>query len=571
MQAFKKVKKFSLVALSFLVFAGTGLISTGQKTSAAGELKPFPQQVSYPGVIKPNHVTQASMNQSVASYYDSWKSAYVKNNLSSLPGGYYIKGGITGDAEGFVPLGSSEGQGYGMVITALMAGYDPNAKTIYDGLFKTARTYKSSANPNLMGWVVADSKSAQGHFGSATDGDIDIAYSLILAHNQWGSSGAVNYLAEAKKMITDGIKASYVTNTYRLNLGDWDSKTALNTRPSDWMLSHLRAFYEVTGDDTWNRVIDSLYSVYNQFIASYSPNTGLISDFVVGNPPKPAPEWYLDEFQETNQYSYNACRVPLRIVMDYALYGDTRAKTISDKIAAWIKGKTGGQPAQVKNGYRLDGSAFGDYDTAVFVSPMISAGVANSANQAWVNAGWDWMKNKKEDYYSDSYNLMNMLFLSGNWWKPGSTTTPPPTNPTNLLTNPGFETGDLSGWTEWHSGALAQKADTDNPLNGSYKMTHWASAAYQQLTYQAVSVPNGTYTASVYVRSGGGQKVLRLFARNYGDAELTAEIGSSAITGYTKYTIDNIPVTNGQIEIGIWDDANAGNWAAFDNFELVKK
>ena len=38
-----------------------------------------------------------------------------------------------------------------------------------------------------MGWVVADSKKAQGHFDSATDGDLDIAYSLLLAHKQWGS------------------------------------------------------------------------------------------------------------------------------------------------------------------------------------------------------------------------------------------------------------------------------------------------------------------------------------------------------------------------------------------------
>lgn len=149
------------------------------KAHGAGELKPFPQQVSYPGIIKPNHVSQSSLNSSVASYYDYWKATYLKNNLSSLPGGYYVKGDITGEADGFDPLGTSEGQGYGMVITVLMAGYDTNSRTIYDGLFKTARAFKSSNNPNLMGWVVADSTGAQGHFGSATDGDLDIAYSLF--------------------------------------------------------------------------------------------------------------------------------------------------------------------------------------------------------------------------------------------------------------------------------------------------------------------------------------------------------------------------------------------------------
>lgn len=456
-----KLHKVCLVLLCLFIATSFGAIAPAAPVAAAGELKPFPQQVSYPGVIKPSHVTQAAMNQAVAAYYDYWKATYLRNNLTSLPGGYYVKGNITGDPDGFTALGSSEGQGYGMIITVLMAGYDPNAKTIYDGLFKTARAYKSSGNPNLMGWVVADSKAAQGHFGSATDGDLDIAYSLILAHNQWGSGGEINYLQEAKKMITDGIKASYVTTGYRLNLGDWDGKDALNTRPSDWMLSHLRAFCEVTGDETWIHVIDNLYDVYQQFTTMYSPNTGLISDFVVGNPPRPAPEWYLEEFKETNQYYYNASRVPLRIVMDYALYGDTRAKALADQMVNWMKNKTGGSPANIKNGYKLDGTAIGNYATAVFIAPFISAGTANSSNQAWVNAGWDWMKNKKEDYFSDSYNLLNLLFLSGNWWKPGGATVP---EAPNLALNKTAVSSTIEG----------VGFEPDKAVDGN-QMTRWAS------------------------------------------------------------------------------------------------
>ncbi|OMC93871.1 chemotaxis protein [Paenibacillus odorifer] len=418
------------------------------KAHGAGELKPFPQQVSYPGIIKPNHVSQSSLNSSVASYYDYWKATYLKNNLSSLPGGYYVKGDITGEADGFDPLGTSEGQGYGMVITVLMAGYDTNSRTIYDGLFKTARAFKSSNNPNLMGWVVADSTGAQGHFGSATDGDLDIAYSLILADRQWGSTGTINYLAEAKKMI-GAIKLSNVTTNNRLNLGDWDTKSALNTRPSDWMLSHLRAFNEVTGDSTWLNVINNLYNVYSQFTAAYSSSTGLISDFVVGNPPKPAPPNYLEEFPETNEYNYNASRVPLRIVMDYALYGDTRGKDIANKMVVWIKGKTGNNPNNVKDGYQLNGSNRGTYATAVFVAPFISAATTTSTHQAWVNAGWDWMKNKKESYFSDSFNMLNLLFISGNWWKPtySAADAQAPSDPTNLTATAASSSQINLSWT----------------------------------------------------------------------------------------------------------------------------
>ncbi|TXR59134.1 chitosanase [Bacillus sp. AY18-3] len=396
----------------------TSIPIVNQQVAAVKEMKPFPQQVNYAGVIKPNHVTQESLNASVRSYYDNWKKKYLKNDLSSLPGGYYVKGEITGDADGFKPLGTSEGQGYGMIITVLMAGYDSNAQKIYDGLFKTARTFKSSQNPNLMGWVVADSKKAQGHFDSATDGDLDIAYSLLLAHKQWGSNGTVNYLKEAQDMITKGIKASNVTNNNRLNLGDWDSKNSLDTRPSDWMMSHLRAFYEFTGDKTWLTVINNLYDVYTQFSNKYSQNTGLISDFVVKTPPQPAPKDFLDESEYTNAYYYNASRVPLRIVMDYAMYGEKRSKVISDKVSSWIQNKANGNPSKIVDGYQLNGSNIGSYPTAVFVSPFIAASTTKSDNQKWVNSGWDWMKNKKESYFSDSYNLLTMLFITGNWWKP---------------------------------------------------------------------------------------------------------------------------------------------------------
>src|SRR4051812_43790415 len=129
-----KLKNLIIFTL-FLAGASLGL----------GQNKPFPQALTYPNCIKPNNVTQTAMNTSVSSYYTYWKGKYLKNDLASLPGGYYVKGEITGGADGYTPLGSSEGQGYGMIISVLMAGNDANAQTIFDGLFKTARAFKSSA------------------------------------------------------------------------------------------------------------------------------------------------------------------------------------------------------------------------------------------------------------------------------------------------------------------------------------------------------------------------------------------------------------------------------------------
>jgi glucosylceramidase len=140
----------------------------------------------------------------------------------------------------------------------------------------------------------------------------------------------------------------------------------------------------------------------------------------------------------------------------------------------------------------------------------------------------------------------------------------------NVLANPGFESG-TAGWTDWHNTSVTNmKADTDAPRGGAQKLTFYNSAAYQQLTGQTVNVPNGHFTVSVWVRSGGGFNTLRLYAKNYGGAELDADAGSDTVFGWTKYEIPDVPVTNGTLTLGAWADANAGNWVGFDDFSATR-
>src|SRR6478609_88552 len=345
-----------------------------------GQNKPFPQALSYPGCIKPA-VAQATLNSDVSTYYNYWKATYLKASTVN-PGRYYISAGSTGGSAEAIT--NSEAHGYGMVITVLMAGYDANAKTYFDGLYKMYDTHRSVNNRNLMQWQVMPSEVSQ-NIGSATDGDMDIAYALVLAHYQWGSSGAINYLAAAQTMITNGLKASYITSALRLGLSDDATNDIYSTRPSDWMFDHMRAFRKETNDVVWDNLANNLYSVYNTIITGYSSNTGLISDFVMYNPPQPAPPGkpQADEGNTTGDYSYNACRVPLRVVMDYAHYGTPGAKTIANKIVTWVKGATSGNPGNIKAGYKLNGTALSgsDYQSAVFIAPMVAAATCDASHQ----------------------------------------------------------------------------------------------------------------------------------------------------------------------------------------------
>src|SRR5215813_9795986 len=193
----------------------TSSMAGGFAASEPAELgmanRPFPQNLTYPGCIKPNNVTQTDMNNSVKSHYDHWKKSYVRQSNGVTPGGgYYVfmKGtGGSGDE-----ITTSEAHGYGMIIFALMAGYDDQAKQYFDGMFNMFDKHRSKNNPNNMSWVIDSSELASKDQGSATDGDMDIAYAFMLAHFQWGSKGNINYLTQAQRIISDGIKNSAMGN-----------------------------------------------------------------------------------------------------------------------------------------------------------------------------------------------------------------------------------------------------------------------------------------------------------------------------------------------------------------------
>src|SRR4029079_11723661 len=81
----------------------------------------------------------------------------------------------------------SEGQGYGMVVVALMAGHDPEARARFDGLTRYLLAHQSHTDGRLMAWAQdARCRDVQGP-DSATDGDLDAAFGLLLADAQWGS------------------------------------------------------------------------------------------------------------------------------------------------------------------------------------------------------------------------------------------------------------------------------------------------------------------------------------------------------------------------------------------------
>jgi endo-1,4-beta-D-glucanase Y len=359
---------------------------------------------------------QAALDSATAAAYDQWKSSYVKQGC----GGYYVlSGGGTGANVGDEV---SEGHGYGMVITAIMAGHDPDAKTIFDGMYAFFKKFPTATHQNLMAWTVnvaGGCVTGTGNNDSATDGDLDVAYALLLADRQWPGNG---YLDDAKKVIADIEDGDQNKTTHLTTLGDWSTTTDptyFGTRPSDFMLDHFRAFGAATCDTVWTQAVDATYTLINTMQTKYSPSTGLLPDFVsnTDTTPQPAPANF-NEADTDGQYAYNSCRTPWRIGSDYVSSGDPRAKSALSLMNTWIISNTGGTPSNIKDGYALDGSA-GLHQSgfsSAFASPFGVAAMV-SGNQAWLDAIWNGMA-INSGYYGDSITMLDMIVMSGNWWTP---------------------------------------------------------------------------------------------------------------------------------------------------------
>jgi endoglucanase len=391
---------------------------------------PFPQHLSYAtNTIRPNHRTQAEQDLDVKTFYNRWKRNYVVRTTQVIDNITLYRIAFGKPNTDNYAITVSEGQGYGMMIVALMAGHDAGAKTIFDGLWKFVRAHPSSIDNRLMGWKIP--YDDPNYTDSAFDGDADIAYALLLANKQWGSNGRINYLQEAKTVIL-AIRGSTIgTNSKLPRLGDWardlpdtSPYDQYSPRSSDFMPAHFRAYGRATGTNSfWNQVIGATQYVTNTIQTNYSPATGLLPDFISGTCAVtefcPAPENFL-EGSNDDSYSWNAGRVPMRLGTDALINGNAVSRTQVRKMSVWIKQKSLSNPANIKAGYELNGNPVdnSDYFSTFFAAPFGVAAMLVPSQQVWLNSIYDSVKSKSQDYYADSVTLLCLLIMTGNYWDP---------------------------------------------------------------------------------------------------------------------------------------------------------
>lgn len=368
------------------------------------------------------------------NFYDYWKEKYlVQNPYVTDETQYYVfYGDQTYSEAGYeVEVTVSEAHGYGMLIAASMSDYDNEAKKIFDGMYRYYQSHLSEIGPNLMAWqqngngkaIVNSSSGAD----SATDGDMDIAYALLMADSIWGSDGEINYKQSAVDVINDIMTYEVNKTDWVLQLGDWVYGSSENdtyysaTRSSDFIMQYMPVFAEATGDERWLKLYENTYNIINKIVDKYG--TGILPDFIIKDSATgefiPAPANLLESENDGNYY-YNACRTPWRISMDYLINGNEDALKFANAINNFIISKTGGDPWNIMAGYAPDGTTISDWNDLCFDAPfLISAACGDNMN--WHDSVRDMILNYGEDvYFGDTITMLCLIVDDGCWIVPES-------------------------------------------------------------------------------------------------------------------------------------------------------
>lgn len=430
----QKVKKILIILVPLALIFTVFLYKNSQKTTPTPPDNPeieekkgdrtIPNndsevQEEHEDIIFPDDVSVKQRKSDVKYAYELWKEQYVKR----IEGNQYY---VSYDNDHNTV---SEAQGYGMLIMVMMEEqFDIKTKNFFDGMFRYAKDHPSDRNDSFMVWrqfrqddgSMKDDKSGK-FTGSATDGDMDIAYALLMADQLWGNDGNINYKQEAIWIINALMDSVVNQEEWTLKLGDWvkdnDPKYGKATRTSDWMVGHVAVFYEVTGDERWKKVFDKIIALTMSIQDHFSSETGLLPEFIW----KQEGEWvpvdsYFLEGEKDSSYSYNACRVPWRLAAGYFYTKDKQLKHQLEKINSWVMEAAQGNPSSIKAGYDLDGNALVSYSDISFIAPFAASASIDAENQEWLNLLWGKMTeelgtNETSKYYSDSIRLLVMLFM----------------------------------------------------------------------------------------------------------------------------------------------------------------
>lgn len=295
---------------------------------------------------------------------------------------------------------TSEGQAYMLLMCLIM-----NDRQTFDLVHHWTRNNLRRSD-GLFSWLWGKSKDGKYKvldYNSATDADIDIAFSLIAASQIWKEE---SYSKEAVPIIQS------IWNNETRRVGEHlvlmpgaEQATAekIEVNPSYFAPNAFRLFQKYDDEHDWNELIDSSYYYLDAVIAK--TKTGLPPNwFFIEN--DESGEHIVIEDCERGDFSYDAIRVFWTIYRDYIKNGEKRALPILKKsnffIEEWKKNKTiyvnYQSNGKLRDKVRFIGSIAMLLPTIKLFDKKVAKEIYDSELLPYLKNPKDW-KNKNE-YYS---------------------------------------------------------------------------------------------------------------------------------------------------------------------------
>jgi endo-1,4-beta-D-glucanase Y len=352
---------------------------------------PFPQNRAAASCVYPT----AATNTDMTSAYDHWKALVVTANGAAGE----LRVQRTSESS-FDTV--SEGIGYGMIVSVYM-----NDQTTFDKLWRYSQKWLDSVG--IMNWQISSAGAVMGR-GSATDGDEDMAWALVMADRQWGGQGTLtsSYIDLAKGLIAKMWQYD-VDHGRGEMLKPGDGWMEDKTNPSYFAPAYYRVFAAVTGDANWMKVVDASYSILAQALTHGNADNGLVPDWCSsGGSPLP-------NGSSPPSYSYDACRTPFRIALDACLFDEPRAKSYLAKTSQFFSGIGA---SNIKDGYSLTGTPTGKNFNPAFLGPATVGSMTQPADGAFLKSGYASTAGLTRNdgyYYNTSWGVLSLLMMTGNF------------------------------------------------------------------------------------------------------------------------------------------------------------
>ena len=279
----------------------------------------------------------------------------------------------------------SEGMGY-----AMRFAIDLDDQATFEMLWNYVKGHLN--DQGLMPWKINKENQVE-DVNTATDGDIDIAYSLVRASQRWNILGK-----EAHDMVKSIMSFDVEEGTFVLKPGNvWGGSNELN--PSYFDPGIFKVFAEFTNNEDWLKASEACYRIWQAIRNLPQNSTGFVPEWCTAEA-QPIKDRDSDDFE----MRYNGVRIAWRLSDDFA---DRRAQDHLTEINAFFESL--GEPNQIVDGYKLDGTPVGEWNNSPFISLATIASLI-SKNTVYRKSLLDALINKRDSrYYNDALRLFGLI------------------------------------------------------------------------------------------------------------------------------------------------------------------